>query len=92
MSQFKGIRHSLSAQSKEMGYRRTSAFISTGLTSSPWWLRKSLPAIFRLECCPGQRVAVALDTDAGNELAYLAAGQAEPLGHGPPAQRLPGCN
>jgi hypothetical protein len=35
-------------------------------------------------------VTVALDGDLGDELAHPAAGQAEPLGHGPLAQRLPG--
>jgi hypothetical protein len=36
---------------------------------------------------PGQRMAVALDGDAGDELADSTAGQAEPLGHSPLAQR-----
>ena len=38
---------------------------------------------------PGHK-AVARDGDLGDELAHPAAGQAEPLGHGPLAQRLPG--
>jgi hypothetical protein len=35
-------------------------------------------------------MAVALGTDAGDELAHPATGQGESLGHGPLAQRLPG--
>ena len=35
-------------------------------------------------------MAVALDGDAGDELGHPAPGQAEPFGHGPLAQRLPG--
>ena len=35
-------------------------------------------------------MAVAVDGDAGDEPGHPAPGQAEPLGHGPLAQRLPG--
>jgi hypothetical protein len=54
--------------------------------------RRAISAYQFMLMPPSRKVAVALDIDVSDALADLAAGQAEPLGHGPLAQRLPRCD